>query len=276
MISTRWILVFQLIRFRESSSASVGKYFFQDDATPQIPPDHPINELPLDLPLFQPGSENDPQVQFFLNDPFLANHPAILRIRATSGHALPILRDPNQPGGLRTPEPIRAPRPPREPPHLGPLTARNRENIPRDQLRELERRQDDVRRAAIARRTQLPTGAAAPAAVISDIAALGRVGRGGLPNRNALVELEPRPDGRRRFRAMEDEEQNDENENRAAPTPLNRREECMLAGGREDIVPLATPGGIRAENNPNIDDLNPMDTGLPVDPLQRVVIGFRR
>jgi hypothetical protein len=43
----------------------------------------------------------------------------------------------------------------------------------------------------------------------------------------------------------------------------------MLAGGREDIVPLATPGAIRAENNPNIDDLNPMDTGPPVDPLQK-------
>jgi hypothetical protein len=51
-ISTRWILVFQLIRFRESSSASVGKYFFPDDAAPQIPPDHPINELPPDHPLF--------------------------------------------------------------------------------------------------------------------------------------------------------------------------------------------------------------------------------
>jgi hypothetical protein len=69
MISTRWILVLQFIRFR-----------------------------------------NDPQVQFFLNEPFLANYPAILRIRATSGHALGILRDPNQPGGLQPPEPIRAPR----------------------------------------------------------------------------------------------------------------------------------------------------------------------
>jgi hypothetical protein len=50
----------------------------------------------------------------------------------------------------------------------------------------------------------------------------------------------------------------------------------MLAGGREDIVRLVTPGAIRAENNPNMDDLNPMDTGLEVDPLQRVVFGFRR
>jgi hypothetical protein len=272
MISTRWILVLKLIRFRESSSASVGKYFFPDDAAPQIPPDHPINELPLDHPLFQPGSENDPQVQLFLNDRFLANHPAILRIRATSGHALPILRDPNQPGGLQPPEPIRAPRPPRVPPHLGPLTERNRQNLPRDQLRELEQRQEDARRADITRRTQLPTGAAAPAAVISDMAALARVGRCGLPNRNTLVELEERPDGRRWFRAKEDEEHDDENEHRAPPTPLNRRDERMLAGGREDIVPLATPGAIRAENNPNID----VDTGLPVDPLQRVVIGFRR
>jgi hypothetical protein len=226
--------------------------------------------------LFQPGSENDPQIQFFLNDPFLANHPAISRIRATSGHALPILRDPNQPGGLQPPEPIRDPRPPRVPPHLRPLTERNTENLPRDQLRELEQRQEDVRRAAIARRTQLPTGAAAPAAVIANIAALARVGRGGLPNRNPLVELEPRPEGRRRFRAMEDEEQDVENENRAPPTPLNRRDERMLAGGREDIFPLATPAAIRAENNPNIDDLNPMDTGLEVDPLQSVVFGFRR
>jgi hypothetical protein len=190
---------------------------------------------------------------------------------------LPILRDPNQTGGLQPPEPIRAPRPPRVPPHLGPLTESNKENLPRDQLRELEQRQEDARRADIARRTQLPTGAAAPAAVISDMAALARVGSGGLPTRNALVELEERPDGRRRFRAMEDEEHDDEsNEHRAPPTPLNRSEERMLAGGREDIVPLATPGAIRAENNPNIDDLNPMDTGLTVDPLQRVVIGFRR
>jgi hypothetical protein len=77
MISTRWILVLQLIRFR-----------------------------------------NDPQVQFFLNEPFLANYPAILRIRATSGHALGILRDPNQPGGLQPPEPIRAPRAKNPPPGL--------------------------------------------------------------------------------------------------------------------------------------------------------------
>jgi hypothetical protein len=108
------------------------------------------------------------------------------------------------------------------------------------------------------------------------MAALTRVGRGGPPNRNALVELEPRPDERRRFRVMEGEEQDGENENRAPPTPLNRREERMLVGGREDIFPLATPAAIRAENNPNIDDLNPMDTGLEVDPLQRVVFGFRR
>jgi hypothetical protein len=108
------------------------------------------------------------------------------------------------------------------------------------------------------------------------MAALARVGRGGLPHRNALVELEPRPDGRRRFTVMEGEEQHEENENWAPPTPLNRRDEPMLAGGREHIVPLATPGAIRAENNPNMDDLNPMDTGLPVDPLQRVVIGFHR
>jgi hypothetical protein len=130
----------------------------------------------LDHALFQPGPDNDPQVQFILNDPFLANNPAILRIRATPGHALPILRDPNQPGGLQPPEPICAPRPPKVPPHLGPLTERNRENLPRDQLRELEQRQEDVRRAAIARRTQLPTGATAPVAVISDMAALARVG----------------------------------------------------------------------------------------------------
>jgi hypothetical protein len=108
------------------------------------------------------------------------------------------------------------------------------------------------------------------------MAALARVGRGGPPHRNALVELEPRPDGTRRFRGMEDEEQHEENENWAPLTPLNRRDEPMLAGGREDIVPLATPGAIRAENNPNMDDRNPMDTGLPVYPLQRVVIGFRQ
>jgi hypothetical protein len=152
MLSTRWILVLQLIRFR-----------------------------------------NDPQVQFFLNEPFLSNYPAMLRIRATSGHALGILRDPNQPGGLQPPEPIRAPRSPRVPPHLGPLTARNRENLPRDQLRELEQRQEDVRRAAIARRTQLPTGATAPAAVISDMAALATVGRAGLPttqNKQHIIEIQ--------------------------------------------------------------------------------------
>jgi hypothetical protein len=110
------------------------------------------------------------------------------------------------------------------------------------------------------------------------MAALARVGRGGLPHRNALVELEAgaAPRWKEAVQSEEGEEQHEENENRAPPTPLNRREECIIAGGREDIVPLATPGGVRAENNPNIDDLNPMDTGLPVDPLQRVVIGFRR
>jgi hypothetical protein len=70
---------------------------------------------------------------------------------------------------------------PRVPPHLGPLTERNRENLTRDQLRELEQRQEDARRADIARRTQLPTGATAPVAVISDMAALATVGRAGLP-----------------------------------------------------------------------------------------------
>jgi hypothetical protein len=62
MISTRWILVLQLIRFR-----------------------------------------NDPQVQFFLNEPFLASHPAILRIRATSGTLCRFCATPTSPAVFSLP-----------------------------------------------------------------------------------------------------------------------------------------------------------------------------
>jgi hypothetical protein len=248
-------------------------------------PDHPINRVTFDHPIFWGNTYHHRRVQELLRDPSVADHPLIVAYLAYLARtAIPgpnerrATRDPNQPGGLEPSSPIRAPRVPTIPNEHGPISERNKENLPRAQLRALEERLEAQRIEQIARRTQLPMGVGAPASLQPALAALRTVGRGGLPTRNALIELEPRPDGRRRFRAMEDEEQEDEdeNENRAPPTPLNRRDERTLAGGRPAVAPVATPGGIRARNNPDMEDLNPMDTGLPVDPLQRVVVGFRR
>jgi hypothetical protein len=184
-------------------------------------------------------------------------------------------RDPNQPGGLQPSEPFRDPRPPQIPNHLGPLTERNKENLPFPQLRELERRQEEARIAAIARRTQLPIGSAVPAALHSELAALGRVGRGGT-TRPALVEIETRPDGRRRIRAVDPHEAEGENRRWQPPAPLNAQDERTLAGGRQGVVPIPIAGGFRAGNIPNMDDLNPQDTGLPIDPPRPANLGFRR
>jgi hypothetical protein len=52
-----------------------------------------------------------------------------------------------------------------------------------------------------------------------------------------LVELEKLPDGRRLFRVMEDEEQHEENENRAPPTPLNSER----SGCSPEVVRTSSP-----------------------------------
>jgi hypothetical protein len=97
------------------------------------------------------------------------------------------------------------------------------------------------------------------------------VGRGGDGRqRRALVELEPRPDGRRRWREIERPTEPGENERNVRPRMLSEREERTLGGGREQVVAMPSEHAVRATNNPNLDDLTDMDTGRPVDPPQRV------
>jgi hypothetical protein len=179
--------------------------------------------------------------------------------------------------GIEPTSPIRRPRPERVPPHLQPLTERNKENLPPAQLRQLEQRQENARQATIARRTQLPTNATVPAALGREIGALRMVGRGrdGGP-RGALVELEPRPDGRRRLMEIQRPREFEENQRIVRPRPLTERDERTLGGGRQQVVAMPSPRTVRATNNPNLDDLTDMDTGLPVDPPQRVTRDFPR
>jgi hypothetical protein len=173
--------------------------------------------------------------------------------------------------GIEPTSPIRRPRPERVPPHLQPLIERNMENLPPSELRRLEQRQENARQANIARRTQVPANATAPDALGREIGGLGMVGRGrdGRP-RGALVELEPRPDGRRRLREIERPRRLGENQRNTRPRPLTERDEHALGDDRQQVVAMPSPRTVRATNNPNLDDLTDMDTGLPVDPPQRV------
>jgi hypothetical protein len=98
-------------------------------------------------------------------------------------------------------------------------------------------------------------------------------GRDGRP-RGALVELEPRPDGRRRLMEIQRPRESGENARNVRPRLLSERDERTLGGGREQIVAMPSPHTVRATNNPNLDDLTDMDTGRPVDPPQRVTPGF--
>jgi hypothetical protein len=105
-------------------------------------------------------------------------------------------------------------------------------------LRQQENLQEHPRQATMAKRVQLPAGATAPAALAREIEAMGMVGRGSDGRqRRALVELEPRPDGRRRWREIQRPREPRENERNVRPRMLSESDEHMLGGGRDRSSP---------------------------------------
>jgi hypothetical protein len=258
-----------------------------------------LSLLTADHPVFDPALQEHPLVRQLHADPALQNHPLVLAMTAVRSAALPAVTPlvpasadgpqyyvaATPPFAITPPEPNRNPRPPRTQPHLQPICETNKENLPPAQYAQLLNRQEEARLARVARRSQLPASATAPAALGVDLSGLAMVGRGGPPPRQDLGELElaavAHGNTSRVRRVQREQHQRErrvareERARRATMQQLNRSEQRRLAGIGEAITPVPIQGVVRATGRER-NDRDPMDTGALIDPPPRRVHTYRR